>query len=469
MAHLFRLIAGFVLLLVLGAPAQALVPTVTGYATQASISLGYFPTPEAACNAWRVALDGGYNGETTNYAPWQITNTSGRCQMKSTPFPNTTQNQVYITGQSCPANSTGGAGGCTCAAGYQENAAKTACELLPNECEALTGKSAGSKNFEGRGSEFFFCDGWNSIGGGKCVAKVGGDLIRWESPPGSGHWISQGAATYTGATGSSCSGNGLGGDSPSQDSTPPGAPAPDTPKPGEAAPAPCPSGQQPGEVNGTRVCAPTGTDVPKESKDSKETTNPDGSKVKESSESRCRDGKCTTDTTKCTTPAGSTLQTCETTTTTQSQVALCSVNGAAGVCKGEGDGTPSRFSGSCAGGFKAVSDDAVVNAMAEETYRQNCKVNPDDASQTLAKAEAVKTGNQTGDNPNNGSFNVGPSSFNTSDAIGAGSSCIADKSVSIAGKSFLLPLSLVCDSLGALGMVLLACSFLLAGRIVTRG
>lgn len=63
---------------------------------------------------------------------------------------------------------------------------------------------------------------------------------------------------------------------------------------------------------------------------------------------------------------------------------------------------------------------------------------------------------------------IGPASFDTSDAIGGGS-CIADKSVTIAGSSISIPFSSVCGHLAILGNVLLAVSFLLAVRIVTRG
>jgi hypothetical protein len=111
----------------------------------------------------------------------------------------------------------------------------------------------------------------------------------------------------------------------------------------------------------------------------------------------------------------------------------------------------------------------VINAMAEETFRQNCKVNPDEASQKLGRDEAAKTGNQTTDNPNNSSVTVSSASFDSSDAIGAGAYCIGDKSVTILHWSATLPFSKVCSSLDILGLALLAVSSLLATRIVARG
>lgn len=167
---------------------------------------------------------------------------------------------------------------------------------------------------------------------------------------------------------------------------------------------------------------------------------------------------------------GQTRTTCTGTTsgtTTEAQSGFCEKNSKDKQCDGEG--TDTSFGGTCAGGFKAVSDDAVINAMAEETFRQNCKVNPDDASQVLGRTEAAKTGNQTTDNPNNSAASIGPSSFDNSDAIGAGAVCVADKSITLFGHTGTLPFSKVCSSLELLGIALVAVSSLLAARIVTRG
>ncbi|MFV0678266.1 virulence factor TspB C-terminal domain-related protein [Variovorax sp. tm] len=132
-------------------------------------------------------------------------------------------------------------------------------------------------------------------------------------------------------------------------------------------------------------------------------------------------------------------------------------------------GTQSSFGGACASGFSAKSDDAVVNAMAEETFRQNCKVNPDDASQILGRTEAAKTGNQTGTNPNNSSVAVGAGNFDSSDAIGSSGQCVGDQTVTVLRWTATLPFSRVCSSLDMLGLALLAVSSLLAARIVARG
>ncbi len=107
--------------------------------------------------------------------------------------------------------------------------------------------------------------------------------------------------------------------------------------------------------------------------------------------------------------------------------------------------------------------------MAEETFRQNCKVNPDQAETTLASAERVKTGNQTTTNPNNVSLSISPGSIDTSDAIGGGGGCISDKVINVAGGTVLLPLSRSCDSFPMLGNLLVAIGFLVAAVIIMRG
>jgi hypothetical protein len=375
---------------------------------------------------------------------------------------------VY-SGQSCPANSTSVSGGCQCTSPYVENAAHTACELPPDPCLALAGKSAGSKNWNGTADSFTFCDGWNDIGGGKCTATAW-KVLSWEDPPKSGKWVSQGDAVYTGNRATSCTGSGGSGSDPAGSTPTPDKNPPSTPAPGEAAPSPCPRGQAAGTVNGTRICAPLGSDVPKQGTDSTTTKNPDGSTTRQDSTTRCDGLKCETDKRVCQQPAGTTGQeTCETTTTTSPQSGFCDKNKTDKVCQGQGEGTPSSFGGSCDGGFRAVSDDAVLNAMAQEQYKRNCEIlRSDTEPSTWAAAEGQKTGNAMQGNPNNGTASIGPSSFDTSDSLGGGG-CNLNKTVVVRGFSVALPFNVLCDPLAVLGQILVAVSLLLAARIVTRG
>lgn len=168
-------------------------------------------------------------------------------------------------------------------------------------------------------------------------------------------------------------------------------------------------------------------------------------------------------------PAGGATCT-NTTTTTQPQTEFCSKPENKKNVACVNDKGQSRFGGTCAAGFTAQSDDAVVNAMAEETFRQNCKVNPADSETTLAAAERVKTGDQTTTNPNNTSVSISPSSIDTSDALGGGSSCIADKAITVfGGVSVVVPFSKYCEGFSMLGALLVGLSFLVAGAIILRG
>lgn len=332
----------------------------------------------------------------------------------------------------------------------------------------LAGKAAGSRNWNGTADSFTFCDGWNDVGGGKCTATAWKQL-SWEDPKGSGKWISQGEAVYTGNRASSCNGTGGTGSDPAGSTPTPDKNPPNTPAPGEAAPSPCPAGQAPGEVNGMRICAPLGSDVPKRGTDTTTTTNPDGSTTRTDQNTNCDGAKCTVDTTKCTTPQAGGTPSCSTTSTTSNQQGFCDSNKGNKACQGQGDGTPSGFGGNCDAGFKAVGDDAVLNAMAQEQYKRNCEtLRTDTEPSTWVVAEGQKTGNAMQGNPNNGTVSIGPGNFDQSDALGGGG-CSLNKTVVVRGYSVALPFNVLCDPLAALGQILVAVSLLLAARIVTRG
>jgi hypothetical protein len=188
----------------------------------------------------------------------------------------------------------------------------------------------------------------------------------------------------------------------------------------------------------------------------------------------CSDGNCvTTNTVTVTTrdSSGVVIGTSTSSNTSQeSHSSFCQENGKSVQCGGNVN-VAGSFSGDCQSGFVASGEDPILNAMAQEQYVQNCKMNPDDVSQQYAKNEAQKDGtNVTGTNPNNSSVGIGANNFDTSDALGLSRACPADRAIPIfGGKSLMLPWSDLCGSLEALGSVLVAVSLLLAGRIVTRG
>lgn len=501
MAHLFRLIVA-ALLAVFSLVSHAAVPTVYNY--KAGFTGAVFESSiAAACEDARVFREGAgspFSGQVSVATLTGITTTSataGVCQIsvKRVSDGLTQAGNVNWGGTAgfCPANSTLSGGTCNCNSGYSEDATHTSCVLPPDPCASLAGLSAGDwwkdmgVNAAGTGPQsrtWSTCDGYNTVGGGKCIATVSNSECRNSDTDGmSGFWKCTGKAVYTGTSAvagkcdaaSSSAGDGSTPQSPTP-STPPVAgsdppKAPANPAPGTSAPAPCPAGQAPGSVNGTSSCYPTGSDVPKAGGSDSSTTLSDGTKVTQHDETTCNAGgsKCSTDTTKCTTAPGSSTPTCTTTNSTDTATGTCAKSPGNSVCGGGNGGPGSSFTGTCAAGFKAVGDDPILNAMAQEQYKRNCETfRTDTEPSTWVVAEGQKTGNAMDGNPNNGTVNIGPGNFDQSDALGGGG-CNLNKTVVVRGYSVALPFNVLCDPLAVLGQILVAVSLLLAARIVTRG
>jgi len=122
-----------------------------------------------------------------------------------------------------------------------------------------------------------------------------------------------------------------------------------------------------------------------------------------------------------------------------------------------------------------MSEDAVLNAMAEEQWRRNCQFfdkKPDDTEESSAyddmKAKGKAGVDQTAGNPGNRTVNFGPGDFDSSSPIGNGA-CISDRTFSFWGASFSAPLSMVCPYVEYIRLLLLACGFIMAARIVIAG
>lgn len=253
-------------------------------------------------------------------------------------------------------------------------------------------------------------------------------------------------------------------------------PKPPSPKPADGlpAPAPCPAGQASGSVNGTTACYPTGSDSPKAGGKDSSTTNSDGSKETKHEETTCNAGgsKCSTDTTTCTTPAGGTTATCSTTTTTDTAKGTCQKSPGNSVCAGGGNGSPgSSFGGDCKAGFKAVGEDPVLNAMAQEQFTRNCQFfdTTGPVSQQYA-VETAKTGDQTGNLPGNFTQDLSGGADMT-DALGGGG-CPSDQNIPIpiGGRTFTLSLALSksCQGLEWLGIALVAATAIACAFIVFK-
>lgn len=247
----------------------------------------------------------------------------------------------------------------------------------------------------------------------------------------------------------------------------------------KAGPDKCPSGF-PGTVNGTEVCVPVEPDKGIEGTKTTSSTAANGTKTDITEVTKCQGTVCTTTTTtKTTTSAGAV--TSSSTSVTQSLADKCVKDPANKVCtktgttggggggKGDGEDGPSSFDGSCASGFKAVSDDAVLNAMAEEQYRRNCELlRTDSEASTWLQGESQKTGDRTGDLAGNKDVSISGADIDTSDALGGGG-CNLDKTITVAKMTVTLPFGKVCEPLEVFGQLLVAVSMLLAGRIIMRG
>jgi hypothetical protein len=233
---------------------------------------------------------------------------------------------------------------------------------------------------------------------------------------------------------------------------------------GAERPAQMKPGTCPGEVNGVTVyvaCDSSSTSNAPSTTDST-TSNSDGSSSSgsssDSSNTECSNGSCTT--TKTSTDSdGKTT----TTSTTETQDSYCKSNPTAAICKAATDST---FSGSCGAAF-SCDGDAIQCAIAQDQHARNCALfDTASAESELYGTEKGKTGDQTTALAGNETRAIG--SIDTSDALG-GARCVSDLNITVMGRTATLPLSTVCPQLALLGQVLVAISFLLAIRIVTRG
>lgn len=487
MAYLLRLI--LVVVLFASSSAHALIPKVTGYLVTTAVCSQYGgtqPTPQGAADAYRALFNTKGGSACGAPAPADVmtechpvsNNTAINCSTSATP------NRYYASLSSqaaavCPANSVASGTQCQCASGYKENAAKTACEPLPTAsekwkqwCQAAAGQSLGFQEMPGRNSRSG-CQNLTLAGSpistpgyipGEVPQDAGCKITLGNSrsfPDADGSWYTQGDASVTGGT---C-----------REGDPAAGDPAGTEKQPEAKPPKCVGGYE-GTVNGTSVCAKPDTTKGIDWAGTKTETKSDGTSKTTESDTKCKDGSCTTTTKETTRDSTGTVTGTNTTTTKESAGSLCArdkgngactATGAGGAGGGEGDGN--SFNGNCVAGFKAVSEDAVLNAMAEEQYRRNCEIlRTDTEPSQWAQQEGQRTDDRTSTNPYNQTVNVGPSSFDTSDALGGGS-CSLNKTIVVRGFTVTLPFDNICSSLAMLGNVLLAISFLLAARIVGRG
>ncbi|MGJ7527364.1 virulence factor TspB C-terminal domain-related protein [Variovorax sp. GB1P17] len=497
MAYLQRLIV--LLLLAFAGSAVAAIPQQAGWLTGGSPPFPTYPNGTPGASRWDADRTAGCVAQKTAYiAQYSITGVSshsvpGDPSDNGCSFYTTMRSGIRVSFSSvalkqCPANSAASGGACQCATGYAELGGNSC--VVDNGCMTLLGMTPPNDgaciggvcqySYKVNAGEQATAQPYGRFCSKSCTVK--GNL-DWCGQYSSGVMISgRGICQLSGSfyTGDKCNGSGEV-NGPSSQGTDGGA-NPDPTKvkdEANAVPSQLPPGKCPVQVNGVDVVVSCGSSAENTKKqEDGSTKNPDGSVTNNTTNNTtttttiCNGNSCqkiTTVTSGGSGPngTGSGSKT-ETKTESGTKSEMCAGSTAA-ACKGD-DKKATGFGGSCVGGYKAVSEDAVVNAMAEETFRQNCKVNPDDGETTLAKVERVKTGNQTGDNPNNGSVSISSGSIDTSDALGAGGSCISDKSITVfGGQSVVLPLSKACDGFPLLGTLLVGLSFLVAGVIILRG
>lgn len=242
-----------------------------------------------------------------------------------------------------------------------------------------------------------------------------------------------------------------------------------------ADPVTCKGGQQ-GEVNGVSTCIPflpsTRTDSVRKGNESSTDSNGHPLSVEREVNTTCQHSVCTTTTTTRTTSTvtvggvSTTNTTTATGTVSQPKADYCTKNPKLPECGQSGDGG-SSFGGSCEVDF-VCDGDGLMCAMAKEQYKRNCelfvnKTPESDAYETAKGLDKEKPVMEPTD------VTISSASFNTSNALGGGAGCIADKTVTVAGKSVAIPFSMICQYLEHLGSVLMMVSFLMAIRIVSRG
>ncbi|MDR7095515.1 virulence factor TspB C-terminal domain-related protein [Hydrogenophaga laconesensis] len=173
-------------------------------------------------------------------------------------------------------------------------------------------------------------------------------------------------------------------------------------------------------------------------------------------------GSCTTTTTTTTTVNGGSPTT-TTSTTTQGKGEFCAANPASKEC---GGGEGSSFGGNCQASFQCTGD-AVQCATAKAVNDQLCKLKDvfEMDSDTQGLVNSVLAGTWT-ENPAENAQQISVGVFDQSNPLG--SSCPADISFHVAGRTMVLELSRICTWLQLIGNLLVAMSLLGATLFILR-
>lgn len=277
-----------------------------------------------------------------------------------------------------------------------------------------------------------------------------------------GDWQSKGLGKYTG---SKCTGatNGTGGLGSPYTTGP--VPDPDA----AAKPNPECDGYY-GTVNGVPTCVPkSGVDgiASTPTTSTSTTSSPSGTSSQSITKvTVCEAGACNTTTTTTTVQNGTSSTV--TNVTSKPIGEFCAENPKDKACGGTGGPglgeSESSFGGTCQADF-ACAGDAVSCAIARATNKLNCAFSPDAAPRQVYST-AASAGTPTIPNQN---VEISNSLFDTSDALGGQAVGMSDKTVTVMGKTVVLPFSNINPYLETLGNILVALAFLLAIRILIRG
>lgn len=457
----------------------------------------WYPTVEEACIASTRYLASEYNYSFTNVRD------TNRCVYNGSIGNSQYSTELVMMAlERCPAGSSDVGGACKCDSGVESGGQCSGgsgggdadkCNGLQQWC---TDKKGFSTLFKGQGqSADFFCHAAEKFiagggGGGSswepefpgcekgCMVIAGGTTVSVKDD--AGQWWTEGSGKYVGSV---CDPNVINklneGTPDEKEVTPPG-----TKDPGKC------NGQS-GTVNGVAVCLPYGEAEGDKRTDT--TVNPDGTRTKTETVTKCDGSRCTTTTTTTKTDQNGNVSGGGSSTSTVPQGDYCARNPASSVCKaldpskppgsgaggtggtGSGDGgggdddtDKSSFGGSCAGGWTCEGD-AIQCAVAREQHKRACELfeDRDNDAYRLYDKERDKEGSVLGSLKGNKDIDVSQYVNDRDDFIGSGS-CPADKVIQFSYGEVSIPYSRLCPYLEMLGTVLIICAGIAGARIITR-
>lgn len=336
----------------------------------------------------------------------------------------------------CPANSTLSSGACTCNSGYTENNGQ--CLVYVDPCANTQGLPTGYKNLE-----------------------VQFDNVK-PTPAALGSFIGQNVTTGVPINGNNCAATGVvescalggstmycvlsgtkyGGATYNNEQSLFGLPKVDP----EATPENeltkvCPTGQYPGEVNGTQVCVKSSGSA---NTTQSTTTNPDGTSSTTSTTTSCVGDQCSSSTTTTTKDAQGNTTGSGSSKTEGDKDAFCVANPQSPECKN----TKSGFSGTCGSSFKCESDDAVMCAIALDQHKSNCEILRQDENLGSNLANIIN------DPLNELDFPDVP--ISAPQAPGGGGCSITPFSIQVGMGSFMVDFTHLCAYLGIIKSIVVA-------------